>query len=78
MRHIQQGRTMTLHQFQTLTANVPAPVLRRAMTVALSVEAPRAPAGYARFYCRVLAELGVALGTGDCAPKARQTALVAA
>ena len=68
---------MTLHQFQTLTARVPAPVLRRAMTVALSVEAPRAPAGYARFYCRVIAELGVTLGT-DCEQTSRRTALVAA
>ena len=68
---------MTLHEFQTLTTEVPAPVLRRAMTVALSVEAPRAPAGYARFYCRVLAELGVTLGT-DCKETARPPALVAA
>ena len=68
---------MTLHQFYTLTARAPAPVLRRAMTVALSVEAPRAPAGYARFYCRVLAELGVALGT-DCKGIAGPTVRAAA
>ncbi len=56
---------MTLHQFHTLTVSVSPQVLRRAMSVALAMEAPRTPAAYARFYCRVLAEVGVALDT-DC------------
>ena len=68
---------MTLHEFHTLTVSVSPQVLRRAMTVALSMDAPRTPAGYARFYCRVLAEVGVALGT-ECDSTTRQTALAAA
>ncbi len=55
---------MTLHQFHTLTVSVSPQVLRRAMTVALAMDAPRTPAAYARFYCRVLARVGLALGTG--------------
>ena len=58
---------MTLQQFHTLTVRVSPLTLRRAMTAALSTEVPHTPAAYARFYCRVLAEVGVALGT-DCDP----------
>ena len=50
---------MTIDRFQTLTAEVPEPTLRRALAAALSLEAPRSPEDYERFYCRVLRELGV-------------------
>ena len=68
---------MTLQRFRTLTTKVPALTLRQAMTVALSVETPRTPGAYARFYCRVLRELGVKL-SGDCGAVPRQTGSVAA
>ena len=51
---------MTLQEFLTATADVPEPILRAAMTAALSVEPARTPAAYRRFYGRVLAELGLA------------------
>ena len=51
---------MTLSHFLTHTAAVPAPVLRQAMAAALSVEAPRTAASFARFYSRVVSELAVA------------------
>ncbi len=60
---------MTLQQFHALTVRISPLTLRRAMTVALSMEVPRTRAGYARFYCRVM--VGLALGTG-CEP-AEQT-----
>lgn len=50
---------MTLEQFLKATAAVPEPVLRSAMTKALSVEPPRTPDAYRRFYRRVLDELGL-------------------
>ena len=68
---------MTLQNFETLISPFSTLTLRRAMTLALSVEAPRTHAAYARFYCRVIAELGVAFGT-DCEKTARKKALVAA
>ncbi len=66
---------MTLQQFRMLTPKVPASMLRQAMTLALSVETPRTPGAYARFYCRVLRELGVKL-SGDCGAALRRTASV--
>ncbi len=56
---------MILQQFLTVTATTPGPVLRRAIATALSVESPKTPEAYDRFYCRVLGELGVTLAT-DC------------
>ena len=68
---------MTIQEFRTITSTVPSHALRQAMVVALSVETPRNPTAYARFYCRVLGELGVTLSS-DCDPTPRQAALVAA
>ena len=48
---------MTLPTFLNLTAAVPEPTLRRSLALALSVERPTSPEGYARFYERVLAGL---------------------
>lgn len=45
---------MTLQTFLTLTATVPTLALRRALTLALSVERPTSREGYARFRGRVL------------------------
>ena len=59
---------MTLEQFLNATAGVPEPVLRSAMTVALSVESARTPEAYRRFYDRVVHELGLdqsAVGRGQ-------------
>ena len=53
-----KGRSVTLQQFLTLTAASPALALRRAISVALSVETPRSRQAYGRFYCRVIVELG--------------------
>ena len=52
-------KTMTLEQFLKATAAVPAPALRSAMTLALSVEPARTPDAYRRFYRRVVDELGL-------------------
>jgi hypothetical protein len=63
---------MTLEQFLNATAGVPDPVLRSAMTVALSVEPARTPEAYRRFYDRVVHELGLdqwAVGRGRWAGK---------
>ncbi len=49
---------MTLQTFLTLTATIPEPTLRRSLILALSVERPTSPEGYARFYDRVVATLG--------------------
>ena len=51
--------TMTLEQFLKATATVPVPVLRCAMTMALSVEPARTPDACRRFYRRVVDELGL-------------------
>ena len=64
---------MTLQRFLHLTATVPQPVLRRAITLALGVERPTSPEGYARFYRRVSAAL-----CGDRDPVLTQTVRVAA
>ena len=56
---------MTLRKFLTLTAALPASELRRATAVALSVEKPTSREAYARFYRRVVSELGVADGADD-------------
>ena len=48
---------MTLQRFQELISQTPVQTVRRAMAVALAAEAPRTPAGYLRFYCRVLRQL---------------------
>ncbi len=56
---------MTLRKFLTLTAALPASELRRATAVALSVEKPTSREAYARFYRRVVSELGVADGPDD-------------
>jgi hypothetical protein len=50
---------MTLEQFLNVTAEVPEPVLRSAMVVALSMEPARTPETYRRFYDRVIHELGL-------------------
>ena len=68
---------MTVQEFRTITSNVPSHALRQAMVAALSVETPRSPTAYARFYCRVLGELGVTLSS-DCDPTPKRAALVAA
>ncbi len=51
---------MTLKEFLSATSAVPSPLLRRAMTAALSVEPARTPDAYRRFYIRVLHELNLA------------------
>ena len=48
---------MTLQMFLHLTEAVPEQTLRRALTLALSVERSTSAEGYARFYRRVLAGL---------------------
>ena len=68
---------MTLQQFKILIERAPAPMLRQAMVSALSREIPRTADAYARFYCRVLRELGVTR-SGDCGAASRQTEPVAA
>jgi hypothetical protein len=50
---------MTLDQFLKATVAVPEPVLRAAMTAALSVEPARTPDACRRFYHRVMDELGL-------------------
>ena len=52
---------MTLQCFRTLTSAVPTQMLRRAMALALAVEAPRTPGSHVRFYCRVIRELGLTI-----------------
>ena len=64
---------MTLGQFHTLTVKVSPLMLRQAMAVALSMEVPHTPAAYARFYCRVIAKVGLALGRG-CEPAEQSVA----
>ena len=49
--------TTTLQTFLNLTATVPELALRRALTLALSVERPTSREGHTRFYGRVLAAL---------------------
>ncbi|MDP6581990.1 MAG: hypothetical protein QF681_15155 [Vicinamibacterales bacterium] len=49
---------MTLQRFQRLTAGSKQPDLRRAMSVALTVEVPHNLESYARFYSRVVQALG--------------------
>ena len=51
---------MTLKEFLSATSAVPAPLLRRAMVAALSVEPARTRDAYRRFYSRVLRELNLA------------------
>jgi hypothetical protein len=63
---------MTLQEFLDVTADVPQPILRSAMTVALSVEPARTPDAYRRFYSRVLDVLDMA------DPSSRETAPVIA
>lgn len=48
---------MRLKTFLRLTADVPETAVRRALTVALSVERPTSPEDYTRFYCRTLVAL---------------------
>ena len=56
---------MTLDQFLNATSAVPEPILRSAMTSALSVEPARTPDAYRRFYSRVVHELGLAAEESD-------------
>jgi len=58
--HREAGReaVMTLQEFMTLTSAVPTSVFRRALLSALAVEVPRDQPSFARFYGRVLSELG--------------------
>ena len=56
---------MTLQEFLDATVDVPEPLLRAAMTMALSVEPARTPDAYRRFYRRVLDALGM---TDDLIP----------
>lgn len=51
---------MTLKEFLNATSAIPEPVLRCAMTAALSVEPARTPDACRRFYSRVVHELGLA------------------
>jgi hypothetical protein len=48
---------MTLQGFLNLTATVPEPALRRALTLALSGERPTSHEDYTRFYGRAVAAL---------------------
>ena len=57
---------MTLKQFLSATSDVPEPLLRQAMTDALSVEPARTPGQYRRFYSRILHELGLERECLDC------------
>ena len=50
---------MTLDDFLSATSDVPVPILRKAMIVALSVESARTPDACRRFYTRVVDELGL-------------------
>ncbi len=52
---------MTLQTFLNLTATIPEPTLRRALTLALSIERPTSPESYARFHDRVIAALGAGI-----------------
>ena len=60
---------MTLQEFLNATAGVSEPVLRAAMTNALSVEPARTPDACRRFYTRVVRELALAdaCATARCA-----------
>jgi hypothetical protein len=58
---------MTLQTFLRLTAETPRLPLRRAMAIALAVETPCSPDGYARFYTRVIDELPRDGRSGSCA-----------
>ena len=60
------NRHMTLKQFLSATSDVPEPVLRSAMTAALSVEPARTPDQYRRFYSRIVNELGLDSAALDC------------
>ena len=57
--------TTTLQAFLSLTAAVPEPALRRALTLALSAERPTSRKGHSRFYGRVLAALCPLPSKGD-------------
>jgi hypothetical protein len=48
---------MRLKTFLNLTGAIPETAVRRALTVALSVERPTSPEGYALFYRRTLVAL---------------------
>ena len=68
---------MTLQRFLHLTATVPEPALRRAITLALGVERPISREGYVRFYRRV----STTLFPSPCAerdPVSKQAVLVVA
>ena len=56
---------MTLRQFMTTTVEISDQDLRPALALALKTEVPRSRHSYARFYCRVVEELGLLLA-GDC------------
>ena len=58
---------MKLREFLTLTATSPTPALRRAIAGALTVETPRTPEAYSRFYRRVTTELGGGTAPHDAA-----------
>ena len=53
---------MTLQSFLRLTSTTPTPVLRQAISVALSAERPTSRESYARFYSRVVDQLGLRRG----------------
>ena len=54
---------MTLQRFLKLTTPIQRNRLRRAMAAALAVEVPHTTTAYARFYCRVLCELRLPVGS---------------
>ncbi len=68
---------MRLKTFLNLTAAAPETEVRQALTVALSVERPTSPEGYALFYRRTLAAL---YGTkcAECDSASRQPTPAAA
>lgn len=54
---------MTLQRFLKLTSPIQPNRLRRAMAAALAEEVPGTTSAYVQFYCRVLGELGLSVGS---------------
>ena len=68
---------MTLQRFLKLTSPIQPSMLRRAMAAALAVEVPHTTRAYPQFYCRVLRELSLSVGS-ECDRFSGRTAPAAA
>ena len=68
---------MTLQRFLKLTTPIRPNRLRHAMAAALAVEVPHTTRAYARFYCRVLYERRLSVGS-ECGRPSKHASPAAA